>query len=173
MADLDKPRIEPRTRLSVPARLRCTQGERDMTVIDLSTRGLLAVMTDPPKRGEFVEVRIANHSLIGHVRWRAGGRFGLVLRERISVAALLGGDEGAVALSQSRAARRMSGGALTAFASDSTLLARALQATLLVLAVGGASYAMARYASASLASVTQAQDAMAAGNAGSRAKAAL
>ncbi|WP_374412271.1 PilZ domain-containing protein [Novosphingobium colocasiae] len=165
MADVDKPRVEPRTRMSLAARLRCTQGERAMTVIDLSSRGLLGMMSDPPARGEFVEVRIGGHSLIGHVRWRAGGRFGVVLRERISVSALLGGSAGSAVLAGSRAARRVSGGVLSAIGSDSTLMARAMQAALLLIAVGGASYAMVRYASSSLASVTRAQAAMAGENA--------
>ena len=106
-------------------------------------------------------MRIASHSLIGHVRWKAGGRFGVVLRERVSVAAVLGGGDGAVALSGSRAARPMSGGMLTALTADSTTLARALQAALLIVGIGAASYAMVRYASSSLASVAQAKDAMA------------
>lgn len=161
MADVDKPRVEPRTRMSLAARLRCGQGERAMTVIDLSTRGLLGMVSDPPRRGEFVEVRIGGNSLIGHVRWRAGGRFGVVLRERISVAALLGGGEAPAALAGSRAARRVSGGILTAIGSDSALVARAMQAALLVVAIGASVYAMVHYASSSLASVSRAQAAMA------------
>lgn len=86
-----KDRIETRTRAMVRARLRDSRAERDICIIDMSTRGLLATTAVPPERGEIVELVIGRNHLTGQVRWASEHRFGIVLRERVSVAALVEG----------------------------------------------------------------------------------
>ena len=97
----DKPRTEPRVRAMVRARLRDDAGEREMCIIDVSTRGLLATAARPPVRGDYVEVTIGRNSLTAQVKWSGERRFGLSLRERVSVAAMIEGGAGTVALASS------------------------------------------------------------------------
>jgi hypothetical protein len=65
--------------------------------LDISTRGLLAITARPPTRGEFVELIVGGQMLVGQVKWAGERRFGIVLRERISVAALVSGDKRSIA----------------------------------------------------------------------------
>ncbi len=97
----DKPRAEPRVRAMVRARLRDDLGEREMCIVDVSTRGLLATAARPPMRGEFVEITVGRNSLTAQVKWAGERRFGLSLRERVSIAAMVEGGAGSVALASS------------------------------------------------------------------------
>jgi PilZ domain len=97
----DKPRVEPRVRAMVPARLRDDLGERDVCLIDISTRGVLATTEFPPKRGEFIELQVGQNRLAGQVKWVAKHRFGMSLRERVSVAAMAEGGKSPVELQRS------------------------------------------------------------------------
>lgn len=101
MLAADKPRVEPRVRAMVRARLRDAGGERDVCIIDISTRGVLATSEFPPKRGEFVELQIGRNHLAGQVKWSGEHRFGVSLRERVSVAAMAEGGTGSVELQRS------------------------------------------------------------------------
>jgi hypothetical protein len=62
---------------------------------------LLATCAEPPRRGEFIELVANGHPLIGQVRWSNGRRFGMSLRERISVVALVANDGGSIRLVES------------------------------------------------------------------------
>lgn len=99
-----KPREEDRQRVSIRARLRGAGPEREVCILNVSSRGIRAMAADPPSRGDFVELVVGNHSLVGQVKWSSARRFGMVLREPISVFALLTGENGAITLRQRNAA---------------------------------------------------------------------
>ena len=104
-----KDRAEPRTRAMLRASLHDDDIVRDACIIDVSTRGLLATTAQPPTRGQFVELRVGQHILTGQVRWSSERRFGVALRERVSVVSLLEGGSGSVRLAGSTGARKQSG----------------------------------------------------------------
>ena len=154
-------RIEPRTSAVLRARLRDASGEREVTVIDASSRGMLAMVAEPPARGDYVELVIGAHSLVGQVRWRVGKRFGLAFQERISVAALLEGGVGSIKLAGQASARRRGAGLLAALTVDSSMTARALQFSVALGIVALGAWGVAHYVQGSLASVGTARQAMA------------
>ena len=135
MRAADKPRVEPRVRATVRARLRDASGERDVCIIDISTRGVLATSDFPPRRGDFVELQIGRNHLAGQVKWTGEHRFGISLRERVSVAAMAEGGSAPVALQRSvgqARARRSTGDALL---GNPQMLGRMFDFTLRVVGV--------------------------------------
>lgn len=78
-------------RTIVRAIMRDSHEEREVCLIDISTRGLLATTARPPKNGEIVELRIGRNAMVGQVRWSSERRFGIVLRDRVIVADLIEG----------------------------------------------------------------------------------
>lgn len=131
----DKPRVEPRVRAMVRARLRDSAGERDICIIDISTKGLLATAAVPPDRGEFVEITIGRNRLAGHVKWAGNRRFGLALRERVSVAAMAEGGTGTVALAASVGQARARLGLGDALCANPQMLGRMVHFALWLVAV--------------------------------------
>ncbi len=96
---------EDRTRTMLRATLRDGGAERDACVLDLSHRGLMATATPAPKRGAYITLKVGRHELDGQVQWSEGRRFGLRLRERIDVLAVLGNEAGPTLLKAAQAAR--------------------------------------------------------------------
>ncbi len=135
-----KPRAEPRVRRMVRARLRDDAGERDMCIIDISSRGLLATCARPPARGEFIEVTVGRNCMTAQVKWASERRFGLALRERVSIAALVEGGEGAVALAGSGAVARRGHGGWQAIRANPAMLGRMVQTLALLCAALAAAY---------------------------------
>lgn len=93
-----KPRVEERVSARMRAPMRDSIGERDISILDVSSRGLLATAQQPPRRGEFIELQIGRTWLAGHIRWVAGQKFGLALQERINVTNVVGGAQNQVRL---------------------------------------------------------------------------
>lgn len=85
-------RAESRLKVTIRARIRDGREDRDVCLLDLSSRGLLATTVKPPARGEFVEILLGPVSLVGHVKWSSQHRFGVALRERIDPAAIAAGQ---------------------------------------------------------------------------------
>lgn len=98
-------RKEDRTTAILRARLRDGGPEREASVLDISSRGLMAAAQPPPRRGTYVDMQVGRHSLVGQVQWCEGSRFGVRLRERIDVLAVIGNEAGPVALDAARTAR--------------------------------------------------------------------
>ena len=101
----EKARVEDRTRLMVRATLRDGGPEREACLLDLSSGGLMASASQAPRRGAFVELTVGRHSLVGQVQWSEGRRFGMKLREKIDVLAVIGNEAGPTALEAARKAR--------------------------------------------------------------------
>jgi hypothetical protein len=70
------------------ARLRTDDGWSDLTICNVSPRGLMGKCAHPPTRGAFIEVHRGGVCIVGHVRWSQGHRFGLRSQSSIDVAAL-------------------------------------------------------------------------------------
>lgn len=83
---------EPRTSVLLQAQLNCGEGWGRATICDVSARGVSLRSVDAPARGQFVELRHGDVSIVGQVRWSSGGRCGVMTRDRISLSALLGAD---------------------------------------------------------------------------------
>jgi hypothetical protein len=101
----EKARFEDRTRLMIRAMLRDGGPEREACLLDLSSGGLMATVSEAPRRGTFAEVIVGRHSLVGQVQWSEGRRFGMKLREKIDVLAVIGNEAGPTALAAARKAR--------------------------------------------------------------------
>lgn len=86
----EKPR-EERKALHLSARMRCGEGWHDITICNVSSRGLMAKSWAAPARGEFIEIRHGAVCIVGQVRWSAGGRFGLRSQDRIDLTGLVTG----------------------------------------------------------------------------------
>jgi hypothetical protein len=151
-----KPRIEDRTRALVRARLRGAGPERDVCILDASSRGFSATTVNPPRTGEIVELIVGNHSLVGRVRWSGERRFGVQLRERISVFALLSGDSEPLTLKQREVTR-----ALRNRAADSAFtIGRKMELVAVFAAAVAATFIVADYASAALQSLDSVKQAL-------------
>ena len=92
--------------MMIRARLRGAGPERDACILDVSSRGLAATAENPPQRGDYVELDVGDHKLVGQVKWSSMRRFGLVLRQRISAISLISGDGDAIKLQERAAARK-------------------------------------------------------------------
>jgi hypothetical protein len=103
---------------------------------------------------------VGRHKLVGHVKWAGDRRFGLVLRERISVAGLAAGDTGSIVLPRSQSARRRNGSLVEAFAENWRDLGGALQLAVMVAIVGAGAWLLAGYAGEGLSSLQDARLAM-------------
>lgn len=160
----DKPRVEPRIRAMVRARLRDSLCERDVCIIDVSTRGMLATAAQPPAYGDFVEIQLGRHRLAGHVKWSGDRRFGVALQDRVSVAAVAEGGAGAIALERSVGVARRRQGVLQQLKSSPQMLGRAMQLGIFGLIALSAAIVIAELAGIGLEPV---QDVMLAMNAGS------
>lgn len=85
-------RAEPRQKVTIRALIRDTRPDRDICILDLSSRGMLATTKFPPARGEFVEVLLGRVSHVGHVKWASEHRFGIALRDKIDAKAVERGE---------------------------------------------------------------------------------
>lgn len=119
-----KERIEPRVRAMVRARLRDSCAERDICIIDMSTRGILATAARPPKRGEIIELSVGCNRLTGQVKWASERRFGVSLRERVSVAAMAEGGTSPAQLTRSVAVKKRGSGLFSALKANPHLFGK-------------------------------------------------
>lgn len=77
---------EMRRPVNIGARMRKDAGWSDAVVRDISTRGVMAICSAPPMRGEFVELRCGSQVIVAQVVWARQGRFGARVRERLDLA---------------------------------------------------------------------------------------
>jgi hypothetical protein len=84
-----KPREERRT-ISLNARLRSDDGWRDVTIGNVSSRGLMLRGSTLPQRGTFIEVRHQDLCIVGRVVWSQGLRAGVRTQEFVDVPMLIG-----------------------------------------------------------------------------------
>lgn len=91
LASSQQPRSEERETVMLRAQVVDSRGTHEARISDLSPRGLLGNMANPPARGEFINIHFQARELGGQVRWVNGRKFGVRLRERVDAASLLSG----------------------------------------------------------------------------------
>lgn len=80
---------EQRATAFLNARMRADDGWSDITICNVSSRGLMAKRGTSPAKGSYVEIWHQHVCVVGHVRWSQGGRFGIRSQDKIDIAALL------------------------------------------------------------------------------------
>lgn len=80
---------EPRRKVRFKARMRVDCGWSDVTIRDMSSRGMLLTMEEPPKVGSYVEICGPKTNLIARAVWVRGTHFGVRTQDRIDVEALV------------------------------------------------------------------------------------
>jgi hypothetical protein len=80
---------EQRATAFLNARMRADDGWSDVTICNVSSRGLMAKRGSSPAKGSYVEIWHQNVCVVGHVRWSQGGRFGIRSQDKIDISALL------------------------------------------------------------------------------------
>lgn len=160
MQGAERARVEPRTRATVRASMRDSHGAREICVIDISTRGMLATAARPPKRGDFIELTIGVNHLAGQVAWASERRFGVSLRERVSVTAVAEGGRHKVELMRSVGVVRRRTGMLAALWGNPQALGRIGQFATFVLIAGVVGWLIAGYFGETLAPVQAAVEGM-------------
>ncbi|KLE33320.1 PilZ domain-containing protein [Aurantiacibacter gangjinensis] len=83
-------RKDQRSNVMLRASVADAQGTREASISDVSERGLLGNMENPPERGEFITILLPSQEVAGQVRWVRGREFGVRLRERLDVHSLFG-----------------------------------------------------------------------------------
>lgn len=91
LADSKQSRAEDRETVMLRAKVVDSRGSRDARISDVSSRGLLGNMEQPPERGEFINIHFSAREVAGQVRWVNGRQFGVRLRERVDAASLASG----------------------------------------------------------------------------------
>jgi len=156
----ERARAESRTRATVRAHIRDSLGRREICVIDISTRGMLATAARPPARGEFVELTIGMNKLAGQVVWASERRFGVTLRERVSVSAVAEGGKRKIELQRSLGVARRRNGSIGALLGNPQLLGRVGQLASFAVLAGAAGWVIIGYTGDSFAPVQKAVAAM-------------
>lgn len=80
---------EPRRRVMLPARMRRDGGWVDVSIRNLSSRGMMIHSDHAVERGTYVEVRRGAHAVIGRVMWRKDLTFGMHTQDRLDVDAIV------------------------------------------------------------------------------------
>ncbi len=68
---------EPRRKVLVRARMRCGTGWGDVTIHNMSSRGLLATAPEEHRTGEVIEIRRIHQIIVGRIVWQNGPFFGV------------------------------------------------------------------------------------------------
>jgi hypothetical protein len=69
--------------------MRSDQGWSDVTIANVSSRGLLLQSTHPLQRNSFIEVRHRSVCIVGRVVWTHGSKCGVRTQDAIDIAGLL------------------------------------------------------------------------------------
>lgn len=80
---------EPRRAVLLPARMRTGSGWVDVSIRNISTRGLLVRSGHAVRRGTYVEIRRDAHIIVGRAVWSSGDHFGVLAQDRMDVDAIV------------------------------------------------------------------------------------
>lgn len=150
------PRIEDRTKVMIRARLRGAGPEREVCIVNLSSRGLAASADQAPPRGEIVELVVGRNNLVGQVKWSGPRRFGIAFRDRISVMSVISG-EGELELGKAGQGNTRQGAEL----AQAGARRFRLEFILLVAAAAGATFYLSGFAGGVLGSFQSVEQALA------------
>jgi hypothetical protein len=85
---------EQRRRVTTRARMRTDSGWSDVTISDVSSRGMGLRSPRAPRRGDYIELCRHHHKLVARVMWSDGESFGILLSDPIVVEELLSSRPG-------------------------------------------------------------------------------
>lgn len=80
---------EERRALVLSARMLADEGWRDVTVRNVSSRGMMLRCETPPARNTFVEIRLQRARVVGRVVWSNGPACGINTQDTIDLSDLL------------------------------------------------------------------------------------
>lgn len=80
---------EERKALVLSARMLSLAGWQDVTVRNVSSRGMMLRCESPPDRNTFVEVRLQRFCVVGRVVWSSGTAFGINSQDIIDLSRLM------------------------------------------------------------------------------------
>lgn len=80
---------EPRKPVRIGVRMKDDAGWCDAQILNVSSRGVMALCQDPPRRGSYVEIRRGTYVMVGRVAWTGSDRIGVHVREKIALDELL------------------------------------------------------------------------------------
>jgi hypothetical protein len=80
----ERPR-EERISVVIPSRMRVNNSWSDVCIRNISTRGLLVAVTDPPPPGSYVEIRRGTQIIVARTVWARGNYLGLRSQEKLPV----------------------------------------------------------------------------------------
>lgn len=76
---------ETRESVLFPVRVRDEDHWSDGRIRNISSRGLMLEMDEPPPRGSFIEIRRGDIIIVGQVRWSSDTQCGLRTQDRVPV----------------------------------------------------------------------------------------
>ena len=80
---------EARRETFTPARLNSDGYWQDVCIRNISSRGMMLEVRQPPPRGHYLEVRRGAHVIVGRVVWSSGYRAGILTQDRLDIGAIL------------------------------------------------------------------------------------
>lgn len=80
---------EPRQRVFVKARMRLGSDWSDVSIQNVSSRGLMARADTPPRPGAYIEIRKAAVVIVARAVWVKGQTFGVRTQDRLDIDGLL------------------------------------------------------------------------------------
>jgi hypothetical protein len=146
-----KPREERRPAF-LRARIRTDHGWSDVTIANVSSRGLMLQASAELRRNCFVEIRHGRVCMVGRIVWTQGAKCGVRTQDAVDIAALLShpsaaraspGEERRAVARRSPARRRP---AAADIAESSRRFARVFDWSVMVIAAGAAGAFMAQSA---------------------------
>ena len=84
---------EPRHEVQLRARMQTDGPLTDVSIRNISSRGMLLESPRPPRVGEYVEL-FGTVTAVGRVVWKDDNSFGISTRDRVNVPLILGRPEG-------------------------------------------------------------------------------
>jgi len=86
---------EPRQKVLIRARLRGPDGWHDACILNISSRGMLLQVAEPPARGSYLEIRRGSHVMMARVVWAGGHRLGVRMQDLLCIDAIVGEPDSA------------------------------------------------------------------------------
>lgn len=80
---------ERRIKVVLNGRMRLGVRWCDVSIRNISSRGLLVQAEAAPERGSYVEIRRGAHVIVARVAWSQGLQFGVQTQERLDVASIM------------------------------------------------------------------------------------
>lgn len=81
-----------RSKVRLHGRMRSGCDWIDLSIRNLSKKGMMAETDHPPGRGHYIEIRRADHIFVGRVVWSSGRCFGVMLSDEVDINSVVKGS---------------------------------------------------------------------------------